>query len=321
MVDKSKNKTVKRLPIRPMKIHGKIKKIPISKLTPGTYKEKSIEISKAVVAYFDVLGFSNKKDAEEIEMTLLDFSAPLAISSTKFKNVRFNIFSDCAFVAASRKNAAELLSAIRFAFTQWTADGILVRGGLALGTYKETHSIALDMTLTNFVGNLFSGSGVVEAVKQEGSGHGSLMFAEDQCAKFFAEKHKEPIFTLANHKIIGWSDDDFTLCSFAAISLLRLIKVLSQQDKEQHSVDKHLLNNLLYSVAAASSPLPTSMILAVLSLPNIDPKGRERALAKLELKDPENFLQYKELINEWLKKEETMKFLQAIAYMDSSIPE
>lgn len=160
---------MKKLPIPPMKISGKIKKIPISKLTPGTIPEKSIEISEAVVAYLDVLGFSEKKDDEDIKLTLSDFSGPIALSANHYPEVRFNVFSDCAFIAASIEHAVDLLSAIRFAFTQWVADGILVRGGIARGTYKETYTIALEMTLKNFIGSLFSGSAVTAAARGFGT--------------------------------------------------------------------------------------------------------------------------------------------------------
>lgn len=177
-----------------MRIPEKVKRIPISEIDLSLVK--SIDIPKAAVAYFDILGFSNKKDAKDIEFTLLDFYGPLAVSAKMNEKIRFNVFSDCAFLATSIDNAAELLSAIRLCFKEWIADGILVRGGIALGGYREISGVAHDATLPNLIGNSFSGSAVVEAVKLEGSGTGALLFCDKECAKFYQEKHSERIFTL-----------------------------------------------------------------------------------------------------------------------------
>lgn len=308
------------LPIRPLEIPGEIQKIPVSEIKPGKIQEKSIEMSGAVVAYFDVLGFSNKTDPKDIEMTLMDFSGPLTLAAIEYPKVRFNVFSDCAFVATQVENAADLLSAIRFAFSQWIADSILVRGGIALGTYSETHSVALDMASKNFVGRLFSGTAVVEAVRLEESGRGALLFASEDCAKFYNRKYHEPIFTLKNDKIVGWSDQDSTLYWFVGISMLRLLRLLSLKSKLKHSATEYLLNNIRYSIAATDSLLPRFLVFAILSLPTIPSRAREKAIHLLKIKDPNDFAPYKKLITDWLKQEKKIKLLEFLAYSDSSIP-
>ena len=309
----------KRLPIRPLKIPGKIKKVPVSKLI-WKISEKSIEIPEAVVAYLDILGFAKKKNAEDMDSSLSDFTGPLVLAARRNPEVRFNVFSDCAFVSASRENSADLLSAIRFAFTQWVADGIPVRGGIALGSYRETYTPALDIKPKNFIGNLFSGSAVTAAVKLEDSGRGALLFTNEECAKFYAEKHGEPIFLLNSHRIIGWSDQDRVLYWFVGISLLQLLKILSVKDGAKDPRAEILLNNLKYSSVATDSSLPGFLVLAILSLPTIDPKARKRAIDLLEIKDPDDFVPYRELISEWLELKDRIKFLRALADLDSSIP-
>lgn len=316
-IDKNNNK--EKLPIRPMEIPMEIKKVPISKINTGKIPEKSIEISEAVVAYLDILGFAEKKNDEDIEMTLLDFSGPLTLSANHYPEVRFNVFSDCAFISASIENATDLLSAVRFAFTQWIADGILVRGGIAIGTYRETYSVALDLVSKNFNGSLFSGSAVTAAVKLEGSGCGALLFTNNECAQFYNKNHGEPIFVLKGNKIIGWTDEDSSLYWFTGISFLRLLKLFPLKNGKRCSVAEKLLNNLWYSFAATDTLLPRFLVLAILSLPTITPEVREKALDLLKIKDPDDFVPFKEPINEWLNNTDKIEFLKLLADMDSSI--
>ncbi|UCC58847.1 MAG: hypothetical protein JSW14_02805 [Candidatus Bathyarchaeum sp.] len=181
----------KKLKIQPMKIQpikraGQIIEIPANKIKiPNT---RIIDMPEAVVGYFDVLGFSRKKSVDDFETTLQDFLAPLAIASTSYPDIRFNVFTDCAFLAAPIEKAEELLASIRYAFTQWISDGILVRGGIAIGQYIENQSVALQMASKNFSGNIFAGSGVVDAVKLESSGCGALLFTNEKCGKFYRQK-------------------------------------------------------------------------------------------------------------------------------------
>ena len=313
------NEDPRKLPIRPLKIQGKIKKVPVSKIV-WKIPEKSIEIPEAVVAYLDILGFARKKNAEDMESAISDFGGALALAASRTPEVRFNVFSDCAFVSTSRKNSADLLSAIRFAFTQWAADGILVRGGIALGAYRETYTAALDIGTKNFVGNFFSGSAVTAAVKIEHSRPGALLFTNEECAKFYAEKHGEPIFSLDDHRIIGWSDEDHILYWFVGISLLRLLKLLSLKDGAKDPRATILLNNIRYSAKATNSLLPTFTVLAILSLPTTNPESRARALDLLGIKDPDDFVSYKELIAKWLEEKGKIEFIKRLADLDSSIP-
>lgn len=303
-----------------MKFPKKGEKIPISKFHLSWVK--SMDIPEAAVAYFDILGFSNKKDAEDIELALLDFHGPLVVSAAKNRKIRFNVFSDCAFLATSIDNAAELLSAIRFCFRQWIADGVLVRGGIALGGYREVYGVLHNVALSNLIGNSFSGSAVVEAVKLEGSGTGALLFCNKVCAKFYQEKHAERIFTVGDRMIIGWSTDSSVLYWFVGISLLRLLKFLSLKNETKGSAVEYLTNNILYSVAENKSL--RFLVLAILCLPSFDAESREKALDLLGIREPYSFADVPEPIKEWLSTKEgkkSMKMLTFLANSDSSIPQ
>jgi len=313
-----------KFPIAPMHLDGEIKLVPIKNIQSGINEEKSIKIPEAVVAYLDVLGFSNKTDQDEIDATLVDFPGPLILASRNYPNVRFNVFSDNAFVATPLENAKDLISVLRFAFKQWCADGILVRGGISMGSYKETHTIGLEIApKDNFIGSLFSGSAVTSAVRLEKDKLGALLFTDEEFAKFFSKIYGEPIFKLENDIVIGWSDDTFVLCNFAGLSLFRLIKFLELNYKKYKGIETKLLNNIRYSLFSLKSDdshyVIWSLILAILSLPHINQNAKKRLTKMLKIKDS----YYKKLdmfIKIWLRKKDDLRFIEAIANMDSSIP-
>lgn len=316
-----RNENIGKLQIPPITIPAKDKKIPVSEVGSSKIQEKSISIPKAIVAYIDILGFSGKKDDEDIETSLLDFSGPLAVAASCFVKVRFNAFSDCAFISTYQEDATTLVGALRFAFDHWIADGILVRGGVAMGAYSETKSVAITAASDNFVGSLFSGSAVTTAVKLEASGCGALLFTNEETAEFLFDKYKEPIFTFGNSQVIGWSDDDSSLLCFTGISLLRLLKLLSTKDGTTHPVVGILLNNLRYSfTAAANRLLPWSLVLALLSSPARAAEVRKKAIELLGIEDPGDFDPLQEVIDKWLAKRQEMELLEYLADSDSSIP-
>jgi len=305
-----------------MKIFREMKEVPISDIRSGIIKEKSLKIDDAIVAYFDVLGFSNKKNNKDVESTLFDFSVPLVLCSKEYPKIRFNVFSDCSFIAAPINNAREILSAIRFSFTQWISDGILVRGGISMGSYSETFSATQQMASENYTGSLFSESAVIKAVKLEDSGEGALLFTDNVCAKLYSEKYGEPIFLLEKQKVIGWTDDESVLYWFIVISFLRLLKFLSLKDAASNSTLKKLIHNLDYSKIATdhSNTLLWFLILAILSSPTVDKNIREKAIVLFQIKDPDDFIPLKKLIKDWLNETKKFELLKALADIDSSLP-
>jgi hypothetical protein len=307
-------KKKRELTIEPFEVQGETKYIPVSEIKPGY--EKLLEISEAIVAYFDVLGFSTKTDPEDVRLTLLDFSGPLALAAERFSAVRFSVFSDCAFVAAPLKCAREIISAIRFAFQEWIADGILVRGGITIGEYSETLSYAVDRASKNFKGNLFAGSGVNNAVALEHGGNGALLFTDSKCAEFYQKNFNERIFKLEERQVIGWSNDKQTLTNFVGISLWQLLKVISKKGMENPVAEK-LANNIVYSLNATKDLLPRSLMLAILSSPLISPEKRQIATKFFKIKDPHDFSYFKEITKEW-HRSDRFKMIKALADMNSS---
>ena len=294
------------------------KRVPISKIKLDKIEEKSITISDAIVAYLDILGFSGKTNEKDIEATLYDFSGPLTLVVHTYPKVRINLFSDCAFIATPKENARDLLSSIRFAFKEWVADGILVRGGLTMGRYVEYKRHSIDMTPPNFIGNLFFGSAVNAAVRLEDSGSAALLFADEECAKFYHKKFGEPIYLLDDKNVIGWSDDPNVLYWFIGISFIQLLRLLDSKDGEKHPVTEILMNNIRYSFRI-NPDLARFLVLAILSSSIITSSVRNKACKLLKIDLHKYSLPIKDLINEWLKTDK-LEWLVGIAEMDSSIP-
>jgi len=249
----------------------------------------------------------------------MDFSGPLALAARHFPKIRFNVFSDCAFIATSQEYAKDLLAAIRFAFAQWVADGILVRGGLAIGNYDETKTWVVTESPENFTGNLFSGSAVTEAVRLENLGPGALLFVSNPCVRLYGETYEEPIFTLEEHKIIGWSDDDNVLYWFIGISFIRLLRLLNSDASVDHETIEKLRNNILYSLAISDAAIPRFLLLAILSSNIPNEKARKEALKLFSIDEPDDFEPYQELIDGWLEDKQKLLLLKTLSDMDSSV--
>lgn len=309
----------RRLAISPLEIPGETKVIPVDQIEPGIKREESISISEAIVAFLDIMGFSKKTDDKDIEACLLDFSGSLIIRAKYSPHVRFNVFSDCAFLAAPLEKASTLISVIRSAFKSWIADGLLIRGGLAIGEYQEPALVATDIAPNNYSGNTFAGSGVTAAVKLEGSGPGSLLFTSQDCARFLTKEYNEVIFRLRDHLFIGWTDEDSVLYWFTGISFIRLLRFLNQENGEKLPISKKLLNNLKYVLNATNSNMPWFTIYEILLSPFASEDAKTKAKKLLNIDDSKIPQVIKDNAEEVLATD-TYRMLRALAEMDSGLP-
>lgn len=318
----TQNNLNKKIKIEKLIKPAEIKNINLSEISPDVKKKESFNYTESIVSYVDILGFSGKKDLDDIETTLFDFSSPLAIASRNAPNVKFYIFSDCAFIVSHIDFAGELLASIRYAFTQWISDGILVRAGIAKGSFGEMftwlHSQNKHDYGNNFVSSLFSGTAVVEAVRLEENGNAALLFCSEECVQFFHSQLNEKILKIENNKfVLPWTNGDKALIRLAAIASRRLVKFLSCNAEKYDPIIYKLKNTIMYSINSAEKPiLPFSIILAVLKLPDTPDNVRKEMYKFLSVSNIEDF---EELIQGWQETEyyEIMKF---IADSDSSIP-
>jgi hypothetical protein len=265
------------------------------------------------------MGFSEKRSEKDRAGSQFDFAAGLRSASQTYHRVRFNVFSDCAFLSSKLKNANELLSAVRHAFSLWLADGVLVRGGIAMGDYSEVEPRGRPAA-DNFICDLFHGTGVVKAARLEHEGDGALLFTNRETALVYSKKYHEPVFLFDRQPILGWSDDEGELWRFSALSLLRLLRLLSQTDTPNPDVLKHLCSNIRYSCNMGEAS--RMVILLVLSRQGIDAGVHKKAIRLLGIPRIA-FRRYRRWIDEVLAEPDGLgglEVLELCATVDSSIP-
>ena len=307
------------LKILPMESKGEMGVVKLSELKSGI--KPTVEINNSIVAFVDILGFSNKINVKDIENTLLDFSGSLTTTANEFPNIRFNVFSDNVFLATKQDNAKELLSALRYVFGRWVWNGILVRGGISLGTYREFSSAAIQDTSDNFIGNLFSGTAIVKAVKLEGSKDGAFLFTDNETATFFKTKFSEPIFGFKKSQFLGWSDDNYRIFLYTAISLYKLLRIVESKDNTFDEVKQKFLNNLAYAkMQSKNKALFTVTMLTILSDITFKQKTRKKMLEIMKIKQ-ESFEEYKKYIKKFREKNaKELEAIKGIVSWDSSLP-
>ena len=301
---------------------NEIKKIKFSEIKTEVKNPGSFNYHEAIVAYLDILGFSGKKDLEDIERTLFDFSSPLAIASKKIPDIKFYIFSDCAFIIAQVKFLREILEIIRFAFSQWISDGILVRGGIAKGSFGEMftwlHPNAKHDFGSNFISSLFSGTAVVEAVRLEENGDAALLFCSKELAKIVQLESGEIVYEIDDNKfVIPWTYDTKFLIGIISIASRRLVKFLSSEKEVYSTIINKLKNTIIFSINLSEKPiLLISIILTILKIPDT-PEFVRNSLCKILLIN--DIDEYEQLIQEW-KKTDYYEIVKFIADSDSSLP-
>lgn len=104
--------------------------------------------------------------------------------------------------------------------------------------------------------------------------------------------------------------------------MLRLLRLLANDDYDSDNnkrVISNLLTNINYTIHATNPSLMWGCILAILSVPKLPIKARERAIKLLNIKDPTDFQQAKAFIENFLKDNKEIDYLLAHADLDSSI--
>ena len=168
---------------------------------------------------------------------------------------------------------------------------------------------------------MFSGSGVVKAVKLEESGPGAFLFTDDECAEFYNKNYGEPIFSLGDRKILGWAGSESSLMQFIGASLLRLLKLLSTEGNGNNkSVIQKFVNNIKYAFAISSEDsFPLALISLILSSPAISVELRSRTIAEMGIDECDIQIMPKEMVDDWLQQDDVQIFFSLVDF-DSSIP-
>ena len=206
---------------------SQVKQIPISKLK---VPDLLISEENAIVGYFDILGYSFKTDWKDSKHSVLDFSGALLLVAKEYPHLKINVFSDNAFVYTKIENVKDFFAGIRFAFDIWVQNGVLVRGGVAFGSYNEMDSGRYSDCVPNFVESIFFGSAVCVAVRNEDR-KGPFLFVDKASATTINKFINEPVFQVESEVYCyAWSDNPHVLMRYIIMSFVRLLLAL-RKDK------------------------------------------------------------------------------------------
>jgi hypothetical protein len=228
---------------------SQVKQIPISKLK---VPDLSISEENAIVGYFDIQGYSFKTDWKDSKHSVLDFSGALLLVAKEYPHLKINVFSDNAFVYTKIENVKDFFAGIRFAFDIWVQNGVLVRGGVAFGSYNEMDSGRYSDCVPNFVESIFFGSAVCVAVRNEDR-KGPFLFVDKASATTINKFINEPVFQVESEVYCyAWSDNPHVLMRYIIMCFVRLLLALR---KDKNAVAEKMRCGIMAALKWNSSKL------------------------------------------------------------------
>ena len=142
-----------------------------------------------LVAFCDLLGTAARiKSGSFSPLTSLDFANPIGVAAMDAPGMRFAVFSDSCIISCPPEDPRALLSVLTFLSRNWHADGMLVRGGVALGAidWVDHPTDKLFDRLQNLSLSRVFGAGLVDAYETERkSGPGAVIFVHSSAERLF----------------------------------------------------------------------------------------------------------------------------------------
>ncbi len=175
---------------------------------------------KYLVGYFDILGTSAMTKQDQFsDAYMLDFSNAVGVAAIDHPALRFAVFSDSVVISSPVARAKEFITAVAEISSNWFADFIFVRGGVALGDIRWVDFKRDDLfRRPNYSHSRVYGKALVEAYELERhSGPGMLYFVSEDAAQLFAKKIPGSIFS-SLCPILVWMSED---------SLGKLVKIFN----------------------------------------------------------------------------------------------
>jgi hypothetical protein len=157
----------------------------------------------ALVGYFDILGTKDAVLADRFDDFLaLDFVNPVGITAKFVPSVRFAVFSDSVIVAAETN--------IAYCYTQWFADFILVRGGIAEGPIRWVDDESIDRVFLKCPNLTFArvyGKALVLAHEMEQkSGPGAICYLTQNATEILRKLDENAVIEGVT-PMLGWADE------------------------------------------------------------------------------------------------------------------
>jgi hypothetical protein len=203
----------------------------------GTQNGRFLTMS-SLVAFVDILGTREMSRRNEFsELHALDFANPLGIMARHRTTFRTAAFSDSAIISVDEAEASVFVGVLSYLFTQWFADHVFVRGGIALGeiNWVEQPSVdAMFRSLHNFQFARVYGGALTEAVELErASGPWAICFVSEDAAGVLRTANDSSVLSGISDMLV-WSS------ASEADRLERLFTSLCGQDTDSLARRHHL---------------------------------------------------------------------------------
>ena len=141
-----------------------------------------------IIAFIDILGSQNESEiCTWNDYRSLDFANPVGIVAEHHPKLNFSVFSDSVIISAPTNELNNFWSVLSYLDTQWRADHIFTRGGVALGELRVVEHFTDNMfsKLKNYSGTRIYGSALNEAYNLENrSGPGAEFFLSEKFSNF-----------------------------------------------------------------------------------------------------------------------------------------
>ena len=144
-----------------------------------------------IAGFFDILGTREAVLSDRFSDTeSLDFAGPVGVAARLFPSMRFAVFSDSVIVSAESGSERDFLRATSLMYSNWSADLIYVRGGIAEGEMRWVDAKELDRLFRSFKNFMFArvyGRGLVLAHElEQRSGPGAISFLTEKAANLLS---------------------------------------------------------------------------------------------------------------------------------------
>lgn len=154
-------------------------------------------------AYLDILGTKDLVARGKFsDLHVLDFCGAASVAAHRYRVSRFAAFSDCVIFTTPADKPQDLIGILVLLYENWINDGILARGGIALGSaiWVDHEINGKTKRPPNFNCARIYGEAISTAVEIErSSGPGILPFASDEVADAIAEVDSSSVLRLSSN--------------------------------------------------------------------------------------------------------------------------
>lgn len=198
----------------------------------------------ALVGFFDILGTKSAiLSGRFSDLTSLDFAGPAIVAANLIPTIRVSVFSDSVIISAERGNYIDFLKAISLMYSQWWADLILVRGGIAEGNISWVDHEFIDTKFRlckNLSYSRVYGEGLVLAHETEQkSGPGAIPYLTEMAALSLSEIEESSVLQGVT-PMLCWASQK------RAELMLKYASLYSDYETQQGDGRRHALATRFY---------------------------------------------------------------------------